>query len=98
MTGAEVPGVTADSIRAVLWKWDQIGVKAIGSAWPPGEYGDLIEPLQQTLRHSPTANELAGGLHEILTVHCSLPSPHGCADVAATLLRLGHAPSAGGDH
>lgn len=53
----EQVSVGAREVRAVLWAWDPIGVRALGQASPQDEYDDLIEPVLITLAHSPRLEE-----------------------------------------
>lgn len=76
-------------VRAILWEWDPIGVRDIGDGWPDDEYDDLIIPILEALASGPTLDELAADLRTVIEVDYGLPSPDGCHDVAALLLRLG---------
>lgn len=88
MTDSRDTDPAAAHVRSVLWDWDPIGVRAISAAWPSSEYDDLVAPLVNALEHQPALDELASDLHELVTVQYGLPSPHGCKNAAAALLRL----------
>ncbi|MDI9891868.1 hypothetical protein [Microbacterium sp. IEGM 1404] len=78
----------ARRIRAVLWEWDPIGVRAIGDGWPEDEYDDLLLPLIAALAERPGVAELADDLRAVLETDYGLPSPGGCTEAARALLAL----------
>ncbi|MBN9209989.1 MAG: hypothetical protein BGO45_03210 [Microbacterium sp. 71-36] len=78
----------ARRIRAVLWDWDPIGVRAIGAGWPEDEYDDLLLPLMAALAERPSVEELADDLRTVLETDYGLPSPDGCAEAARALLAV----------
>lgn len=78
----------ARRIRAVLWDWDPIGVRAIGAGWPEDEYDDLLLPLIAALAERPSVEELADDLRTVLETDYGLPSPDGCAEAARALLAV----------
>ncbi|SIR76340.1 hypothetical protein [Microbacterium sp. RURRCA19A] len=78
----------ARRIRAVLWDWDPIGVRAIGAGWPEDEYDDLLLPLMAALAERPSVEELADDLRTVLETDYGLPSPDGCTEAAGALLAV----------
>lgn len=74
-----------EAVRALLWRWDAIGVRPDG---PRDEYDEMIWPIVKRLREGRSTAEIAEWVGAHVREHFELrPRPDADAELAAALQR-----------